>query len=620
MSNPTIEQHGVIGNMKTAALVSIDGAIDFYCFPDFDSPSIFASLLDQEKGGSFEIIPQMQEMRTRQLYLADTNILLTRYLSLDAVAEITDFMPLVDGPAELKNQIVRNLRVVKGQVSFTVRCSPRFDYARSQHTISIEGDCARFQPNAADQPTLTLRSNQPFAIDGQDAIASFTLDCEQTATFVLGGYSAADNDEGPQENQSSNLPPIDQEAFDRLLTDTTQFWRIWMSRSTYQGRWREVVNRSALILKLLTSSKYGSLIAAPTFGLPERLGGARNWDYRFCWLRDSSFTLYAFMRLGFTEEMNAFGGWMRERVKSGLSQNRDQGPLKPMYRIHDEDAPPEVTLEHFAGYRGSRPVRVGNAAQSQLQLDVYGELMDSIYLHSKYSTGMSNDGWKRISSLLDWLQHNWDRADEGIWEVRNGEQHFLHSRLMCWVAFDRAIRLAEKRSLVAPLASWLETRDAIHEQIFNDFWSDELNSFVQAKGSEYLDASVLLMPLMRFISPTDPKWLSTMKAIEENLTEGGLVYRYASQTDGLDGVEGTFTPCSFWLIECLARSGQIEKAELLFDKLMSYSNHLGLFSEELSSNGDQLGNFPQALTHLAMISAASYLDRKLEGSKKEAWM
>jgi len=302
-----------------------------------------------------------------------------------------------------------------------------------------------------------------------------------------------------------------------------------------------------------------------------------------------------------------------------LKEIGENGPLKPMYRIHDSGDFKEEVLEHFSGYRDSRPVRIGNAAQTQLQLDVYGELMDAIYLGAKYGSSLSYDGWNRIKGLLGWLEKNWERPDQGIWEVRNGQQHFLHSRLMCWVAFDRAIRLADKRSLVAPMDAWRSTRDAIHEDIFQNFWNEDLKSFVQSKGSDILDASVLLMPLMRFINAGDPRWLSTMAAIEEHLEEGGVVYRYASGIDGLDGDEGSFTPCSFWLIECLARSGQVEKAELMFDKMLGYANHLGLYSEELGRNGDQLGNFPQALTHLALISAAFFLDRKLSGDKDATW-
>jgi GH15 family glucan-1,4-alpha-glucosidase len=610
MANPLIEQHGIIGNMQSAALVSIDGAIDFYCFPDFDSPSVFAALLDTEKGGSFEIVPKIDGMRTKQLYLPDTNILLTRFLSDEGVFEITDFMPITDGASKRPNQIVRNLRVIKGDIAFHIRCAPRFDYARSAHSVIANGERFLFQPVGQTQSVqaMSLRATVPLAIEGADVVGDFTLTRGQTATFLFGGVVEDEETDG-----------IDEHAFDKILTETSGYWRVWISQSRYQGRWREMVNRSALVLKLLSSQRCGSLIAAPTFGLPERLGGARNWDYRLCWLRDSSFTLYAFMRLGFTDEARKFGVWMRERIAHGLKEGGPDGPLKPMYKICDSSDSPEEVLEHLAGYRDSRPVRIGNAAQSQLQLDIYGELLDAMYLSAKYTSGVSHDGWNRVKGLLAWLADNWNRPDQGIWEVRNGQQHFLHSRLMCWVAFDRAIRLAEKRSLAAPHNAWMDCRDAIREDIFNNFWSEKLNSFVQSKESEILDASVLLMPLMRFINANDPRWLSTMAAIEEHLSEGGIIARYASGIDGLDGEEGRFIPCSFWFIECLARSGQVEKAQLLFDKLLGYANHLGLYAEELGGNGEQLGNFPQALTHLALISAASFLDRRLSGNKDDTW-
>lgn len=610
MSTPLIEQHGVIGNMQSAALVSIDGAIDFYCYPTFDSPSIFAALLDPEKGGVFEIEPKIGAMRTKQLYLPSTNILVTRFLSNDGVAEITDLMPIVDEGKHRPTQLIRNLRVIKGEIEFRMRCAPRFDYGRCSHTASAEGDGIVFHPENQELKPMRVRSTAPLAVVGVDGIAEFKLGKNQCANFTFGGIE--EGDETPEDG-------IDDKAFDGFLSETSKYWRDWISHSRYQGRWRETVNRSALVLKLLSSQEYGAMIAAPTFGLPERIGGARNWDYRMCWLRDSSFTLYALLRLGFTDEVRKFGRWMRERVTTGLKEFHENGPLKPMYRIHDPGDFIEETLDHFSGYRDSRPVRIGNAAQSQLQLDVYGELMDFIYLGAKYSNTISYDGWNRIKGLLGWLQQNWERPDEGIWEVRNGQQHFLHSRLMCWVAFDRALRLADKRSLVAPVNEWRATRDAIHEDIYTNFWNEDLKSFVQSKGSDTLDASVLLMPLMRFINATDPRWLSTMAAIEDRLEEGGVVYRYASGIDGLDGTEGSFTPCSFWLIECLARSGQVEKAQLMFDKMLGYANHLGLYSEELGQNGDQLGNFPQALTHLALISAAFFLDRKLSGNKDATW-
>jgi GH15 family glucan-1,4-alpha-glucosidase len=607
--SPLIEQHGVIGNMRSAALVSTDGDIDFCCIPNFDSPSVFAKLLDPQNGGNFRI-EAAGEWRTKQQYLPDTNILVTRLLSEDGLAEITDFMPVADGDATRPNRIIRRVRVIKGEIQFRMRCSPRFNYGRSGHTARIEKSEAVFRGKSPNTEKMTLYATVPLRVENGDALADFTLARGQCAIFTFGEAEKA---------YAGKAGWLDEDQFRELLRETSEYWKTWIAQSNYQGRWREIVSRSALILKLLSNREHGALIAAPTFGLPERLGGARNWDYRYTWLRDASFTLYAFMRLGITSEAAKFGSWMRERITYGLKEKRREGPLRPMYRIQDMSGLKEEALENFSGYRDSRPVRIGNAAQSQLQLDVYGELMDTIYLASKYSTGQSNDGWERIQELLEWLGKNWEREDAGIWEVRNGPQHFLHSRLMCWVAFDRATRMAQKRSLVAPLAAWLATRDAIHEDVFKNFWNEKLNSFVQAKKSSTLDASVLLMPMMRFISPTDPRWLSTLAAVEEHLTAGGLVYRYSSGVDGLDGQEGTFTPCSFWLIECLARAGQVEKAELLFDNVLGYANHLGLYSEELSGSGEQLGNFPQALTHLALISAATFLNRKLNGDKNETW-
>ncbi len=379
-----------------------------------------------------------------------------------------------------------------------------------------------------------------------------------------------------------------------------------------------MVHRSVLMLKLVFSADYGSLIAAPTFGLLEQIGGERNWDYRYTWLRDSSFSLYAFIRMGFVEEADTFTRWIRER----MHDNAQHGPLQVMYRPNGDKKLEEIILDSLAGYKNSRPVRIGNAAYQQLQLDIYGEFMDAVYLSNKYGDGISHEEWQSLQCILSWLEKNWERPDEGIWEVRGGRREFLHSRLMCWVAFDRAVRLAEKRSLAGPTERWQQIRDAIHDDIHASFWNEKLQCFVQYKGADVVDASVLLMPMMRFISPVDPRWLSTLEAVEKNLVEDNLVYRYnnaASPVDGLSGQEGSFTACSFWYIECLARAHQTEKARLLFDKMLGYANHLGLYSEELGSSGEHLGNFPQAFTHLALISAATFLDRELDGKNKAPW-
>jgi GH15 family glucan-1,4-alpha-glucosidase len=599
-----IENYGVIGNMRSIALVGMGGSIDFLCYPDFDSPTVFAALLDDERGGYFQIQPQLPNTRVRQLYLPDTNILLTRFLAEEGVAELTDYMPIA-ADAEQANEIIRTVSVIRGKIDFQMRCQPRFHYAACAHTMKIEDSSAVFSPASDRCPPMALYSTVAMKQESQDALAQFSLKAGETASFAFGEVR-------PQGQQP------EMEFIGQRFQDTVRFWKRWIAKSKYKGRWREVVNRSALMLKLLTSREHGSLIAAPTFSLPENISGVRNWDYRYTWLRDSAFALYALIRLGFVDEADAFIDWLKGR----LSADAERGPLQPMYGIDGRQKLDELTLDHLRGYENSRPVRVGNAAYQQLQLDIYGEMMDSIYLANKYGDPISNAGWQEVLDTLAWLAKNWQRPDEGIWEVRGGPREFLHSRLMCWVAFDRGLRLAQKRSLSAPVDVWLRTRDEIRTDIFTNFWDKDLQSFVQSKGTKDLDASVLLMPLMRFISPVDPMWLSTMRAIEKHLVEDILVRRYEAErthVDGLPGGEGCFTACSFWYVECLARAGELEKAQLLFEKLLGYANHVGLYSEELGLNGRHLGNFPQAFTHLALISAATYLDRVLSGTDDAVW-
>ena len=610
-SSQLIENHGMIGNMRSVAVISIDGTMDFYCFPAFDSPTVFAALLDADKGGCFRIEPKMDNVRYKQLYLSDTNILLTRFLSEDGVAELTDFMP-IDKEGEQSayaDQVIRMVRVIKGSVTFKMRCAPRFDYARGVHTVSKEGDAICFHPENKQCPSMSLHATVPLAIDGPDGVAEFTVEAGQMVAFAFGSIQ-------PEQKQPTQL--LDEQELEQRFKTTAKYWRDWVGKSTYKGRWREMVNRSALVLKLLFSQEHGAIMAAASFGLPERIGGSRNWDYRYVWLRDSAFSLYALMRLGFASEVRAYTHWMRGRVIDGLKAGGDDGPLRVLYRANGGAELEETELTHLAGYKNSRPVRIGNGANGQLQLDIYGEVMDALYLSNKYSDGISKDGWAHVSMLLEWLGKNWERPDEGIWEVRGGRRHLLHSRLMCWVAFDRAIRLADKRSLEAPLKEWYDLRRAINDDILTNFWNEELNSFVQEKGGSEVDGSLLLMPMLRFISPTDPRWLGTLARIEQDLSEDSLVFRYPVGNDGLEGEEGSFTACSFWFIECLARSHQVEKAHLLFDKMLGYANHVGLYSEQLGSSGEHLGNAPQALTHLALISAATYLDRVLDGNK-DTW-
>lgn len=603
MGYQPIENYGVIGDLHTVALVGMDGSIDFMCFPHFDSPTIFAKLLDHARGGSFRIAPVLEGARRKQLYLPDSNVLLSRFLSEEGVAEITDFMAIEEGAHS--HDLVRIVKTVRGEFRFRMVCNPKFDYARRAHRVETTSDgSVLFLPEGEGIPTLRFRSPIPLEAAEGAVTAEFRLCAGETAAFVL--EEARPGVPSPSEGE---------EYVRRALRNTISYWRRWMARSTYRGRWREMVNRSALTLKLLTSESDGSIVAAPTFGLPEEIGGVRNWDYRYVWIRDASFTLYALIRLGYTEEAAAFMRWIEARCR----ELREDGSLQVMYGVDGRHDLPETVLSHFEGYRKSSPVRIGNAAAAQLQLDIYGELMDSVYLYNKYGEPISYDLWTDLVRLIEWVCGNWARKDEGIWEVRGGPQEFLYSRLMCWVAVDRAIRLAMKRSFPAPLDRWQQVRDTIYRDIFERFWDPRREAFVRHLGADTLDAATLLMPLVKFVGPRDPRWLSTLRAVEKELAEDSHVYRYRAfgkEGDGLTGEEGTFTMCSFWYVECLSRAGDLEKARFYFEKMLGYANHLGLYSEELGPRGEHLGNYPQAFTHLGLISAAYNLDRNLTEERR----
>ncbi|MGH3783248.1 MAG: glycoside hydrolase family 15 protein [Pseudonocardiaceae bacterium] len=590
-----IAEHGLIGDLRSVALVGANGTIDWYCCPSFDSPSVFASILDADRGGSFELAADLPAT-TKQFYFPDTNVLITRFFTDDGVGEVQDFMPLGDVGEADRHRLIRRVLCVRGSIPFRARVAPRFGYGLQPHTVRRYDGLILFE--SADL-SLALTATVPIECHGLDAGADFTLAEGESAVFAL---DRVDGDVAPR-----GCPQVEaQEQF----AATVAFWRRWLSASRYRGRWREMVHRSALTLKLLTYAPTGAIVAAPTTSLPEQLGGERNWDYRYVWVRDAAFCVYALLRLGFTGEAEAFMNFL---TKLCLRGDGPLGPLQIMYGIDGRTELPERKLDHLEGYQGCAPVRVGNAAVDQLQLDIYGALIDSIYLYDKWGQPISSDLWDRVCAVVDWVCDHWNQPDEGIWETRGGRKNFLYSRLMCWVAIERAMRMARRRGLPADIPLWGQARDAIYRQIMQRGWSAARQAFVQHEDDDVLDAAVLMMPMTKFISPTDPKWLATLDALTVGLVSDSLVYRYDPQAspDGLRGEEGTFSLCSFWYVEALARAGRLDEARLAFEKMLTYANHLGLYAEEISRTGEQQGNFPQAITHLALISAAFNLDRAL---------
>ncbi|RAK69964.1 glycoside hydrolase family 15 protein [Hymenobacter edaphi] len=602
---PPLEDYGLIGNLHTVALVSKAGSLDYLPFTRFDSPTIFAALLDADRGGSWLIGPTDAQVRSKQLYLPDTGVLLTRFYCAAGIAELTDFMP-VKQPGQ-PCAVVRKLRLVKGELTFRLRCAPRFDYGRQPHEVQPQPDGSLlFRGAGPAGQQFRLLADQPLAAADGAATGQWTLRAGDTASFVIEATHADDPAFTP-----GALAHYAEGAFQ----DTLHFWQNWVEQSTYRGRWRETVLRSAITLKLLTSLEHGSTVAAATFGLPEAVGGARNWDYRYTWIRDAAFTMYAFLRLGFMEESKAFLRWIMERCE----QLPDAGDLQLMYAVDGNPDLPEQELPHLSGYRNSRPVRIGNGAARQFQLDIYGELLDTVYLYNRHGGAITYDFWQHLSRLVDFVADNWRRPDHGIWEVRDEDRAFLSGKMMSWVALDRAIRIARDRSFPAPLVEWLRVRDEIYEEVYHGFWSEEKQSFVQYQGGHVLDASVLLLPLVRMFSPAEPRWQATLRAVERELVLDSLLFRYRAEggaTDGLSGAEGAFTMCSFWYIENLSRAGQVDRARLLFEKLLGFASPLGLYSEQIGPEGEQLGNYPQAFTHLALISAAFQLNRDLDARRQ----
>jgi GH15 family glucan-1,4-alpha-glucosidase len=600
-----IAEHGLVGDTHTVALVGTNGTIDWFCCPAFDSPSVFGSILDAERGGFYALRPEGEDWTSRQLYIPDTNVLITRFFTPRGVGEIQDFMPLEGSGAGVHGRrLVRRLLVVRGRVRFVLEVQPRFDYGRAPHEVIVHEHGVLFRSDG-----LSLALESAVSEDGE-RVALERVESGVRAVIELpaGRHQTFSLTRVEPDHVCVAIPEADShEAYQ----DTVAHWRRWLSQSRYEGRWRETVHRSALTLKLLTYRPTGALVAAPTTSLPEQLGGERNWDYRYTWIRDAAFSLYALLRLGFAEEAQAFMQWLTDRLRGW--QIGPSGPLQIMYGIDGRAELPETELTHWSGYESSSPVRIGNDAALQRQLDIYGELIDSVYLYNKYGSPIFHETWGNVRRVVDWLCDHWDDVDEGIWETRGGQKDFTYSRLMSWVAMERAIRMHRQRGLPGDIVRWLGERDRIYEQIMRRGWSAERGAFIQHYGSDVLDASLLLMPLVLFIAPRDPLWLSTLDAIGGDLVSDSLVYRYDPQAspDGLRGEEGTFSMCSFWYVEALARAGRVEEARLAFEKMLTYANHLGLYSEEIGPTGDLLGNFPQAFTHLALISAAFALNRAL---------
>ena len=601
-----IEDHGIIGDLYTAALVGVNGTIDWFCAPHFDSPSIFASILDEEKGGHFSLSPANHDVRSTQYYLPETNVLVTHFTSDEGVAQVVDFMPIRTRAAgDTDHVLIRRITGIRGNLHMRIDCSPRFNYGRDEHDAVYVGESVRFiSPDISIEYWSTVT---PKIIDNAVKV-DFEIHEGHTEYIVIDAVEHIER-----------ADKFDAERIELLFDATVDYWRRWINKCTYTGRWREMVHRSALILKLLTYDPTGAFVAAPTTSLPEHLGGVRNWDYRYTWIRDAAFSVYGLLRIGLTEEAGRFMEWLEARCAEG----EKDGTLKIMYGIDGSHDLEEHTLDHLSGYMGSQPVRIGNGAADQLQLDIYGELMDAVYLSNKYQTPISYDFWSYLRKIINWVCDNWHRADEGIWEVRGGRAHFVYSKLMCWVAIDRGIRLAAKRSFPSDTERWVRVRDEIYEQIIQNGWSDNVEAFTQAYGRDALDASNLIMPMVFFMSPSDPRMLKTLDAIQRSPSNGGLVYsnlvyRYNlnETADGLEGEEGTFNMCTFWLVEALTRAGRseparLEEARMMFEHMLGYANHLGLYSEEIGPKGEHLGNFPQAFTHLALISAAFNLDRAL---------
>lgn len=584
-----IEDYGLIGNLATCVLIGRDGSIDWCCFPHMESPSVFAAILDVEKGGHFSIKPRESSLG-QQTYVDRTNVLQTTFETPSGVITITDFMPLTGHPDPQHQAILRKVACLQGSVDLEIEFKPRFDYARAVPSVepALEGVVAPWQDHV-----LFLQSPYPLEVYGGEARGTFTINEDESHWFSL---------------RYGDRDPLSPAECESLLDTTTEFWSEWAhdcqrDRCIFRGPWHDHVVRSGLVLKLLTHPQTGAIAAAPTTSLPEVIGGVRNWDYRFAWIRDASFTVQSLYSLGHVEEARQYFRWLSGLCRE-FGDHENHLHIQVMYGLHGELDLEERELDHLSGYRGSAPVRIGNAAAQQIQLDVYGELVNAVYETRAYGEETSQEDWQFIRKIANTAREIWDTEDSGIWEVRGGPRHFTYSKLMCWVALDRSIRMAETVGFDAPLEEWKRTGAAIRRAILERGFSQTLNSFVQALDSEVLDATSLLIPVLGFLPPDDPRVRGTIEATLDHLTVDGLVYRYTGD-DGLPGKEGAFVLCTFWLVDALVMSGQLGKAEELLLGILEHASPLGLFAEEIDpESGDQLGNYPQAFSHVGLMSSA----------------
>jgi GH15 family glucan-1,4-alpha-glucosidase len=591
-----LEDYGFIGDMATAALVGRNGSIDWWCVPRFDSAACFAGLLGTDDNGCWRIAPQGEPLLGVQRYRGDTLILETEFSTPTGTVRLVDCLPPHGG-----NQIVRLVQGVGGEVAMEMRLIIRFDYGSTVPWVRHQGDMlnAIAGPNA-----LVLRCPVPTHGEDLTTVARFTVRSGDRIPFVLQWY------------ESHNPVPVPINA-EQCIAAAEEYWLKWSARCTYRGPWREAVMRSLITLKALVYAPTGGIVAAPTTSLPENLGGVRNWDYRYCWLRDATFTLFSFLEAGYTDEAVAWIDWLLRAVAG------DPAKLQIMYGAAGERALPELELTHLAGYENSKPVRIGNAAATQFQLDVYGEVMDTMHKAATLGIPPGLDSWRLLRHLVGFTAENWKLPDEGIWEMRGPRRHFTHSKVMAWVALDRGIKIAEQFGLEGDLATWRAAREEVHQSVCREGYNEQRKSFTQFYGSDQLDASLLMMPLVGFLPANDPRMRNTIEAMQRDLVADGLVLRYHPQKsaaiDGLPPGEGTFLPCSFWLVDCLHLLGRSEEARELFEKLLRLRNSLGLLAEEYDTRYNrQVGNYPQAFSHVGLVNSAQNLSRGIGPADERA--